>query len=214
MKKFFVTGTDTDVGKTFVTRLLLAKAKQSGFKAIAIKPVSAGSDDAILLQKDNSLLLPNEVVNPIYLQNPLSPHIAAAKENKQLTASSIYSACQAAMKYPVDYFFVEGAGGWLVPINRQETMADLAMQFNIPVILIVNMRLGCLNHALLTIENILSKQLTIAGFIANQSQAQTQEAFSENVATLQQRIKAPLLGVVPYSINKDISLLSDLLTLP
>jgi dethiobiotin synthetase len=214
MKKFFITGTDTDVGKTFITRLLLAKAKHLGKTALAIKPISAGSDDAIFLKHESSIQLPDEIINPIYLQNPLSPHIAAAIENKHLQVFDIFKACEHALQTTTDYLFVEGAGGWLVPINDHETMADLAKQFNMPVILVVNMRLGCINHALLTVENILSKQLPIAGFIANQTQEKTQEAVAENIATLQQRIPAPLLGIIPYSINKEFYSLTDLITLP
>ncbi len=214
MKKFFITGTDTDVGKTFITRLLLAKVKNMHQTALAIKPISAGSDDAIFLQQENSIMLPYETINPVYLNEPLSPHIAASREQKKLNAATIYSACLDALQHAVDYLFVEGAGGFLVPINDHETMADLAIQFNMPVILVVNMRLGCINHALLTVENILSKQLPLAGFIANQTQEKTQDAFAENIATLQQRIPAPLLGVVPYSINKEFCPLTDLITLP
>ncbi|MGA2655529.1 MAG: dethiobiotin synthase [Gammaproteobacteria bacterium] len=214
MKTFFITGTDTDVGKTFITRLLLAKVKQTGQTALAIKPISAGSDDAVFLQKESSLQLKDEIINPIYLQQPLSPHIAAKLEHKHLQAEDIYQACKSALQNPVDYLFVEGAGGWLVPINDKETMADLAVKLQMPVIIVVAMRLGCLNHSLLTVDNILSRQLNIAGFIANQTQATPQTALNDNIATLQQRIPAPLLGVVPYSINKEPASLIEHITLP
>lgn len=213
MKKYFIAGTDTDVGKTFITRLLLAKVQQQNHTALAIKPISAGSDDAVFLQNESSILLPYETINPFYLHAPLSPHIAAAREDKQLDAQTIYLACKKTFEYPVDYLFFEGAGGWLVPINETQTMADVACLLNIPVILVVSMRLGCLNHALLTAEHILSKNLPLAGFIANQTQAHTQEAFSENIATLKQRIPAPLLGIIPYSINKEPATLTENITL-
>jgi dethiobiotin synthetase len=214
MKKFFVTGTDTNVGKTFITRLLLAKAKHDGKTALAIKPISAGSDDAVFLQRESSMQLSDEIINPIYLQNPLSPHIAAAMENKHLQAAEIYSMCKHALQTPADYLFVEGAGGWLVPINDKETMADLAEKLQMPVIIVVAMRLGCLNHTLLTVDNILSRHLPIAGFIANQTSAIPQTAFNDNIKTLQQRIPAPLLGIIPYSINKEPASLIEHITLP
>lgn len=213
MKKYFITGTDTDVGKTFITRLLLAKVKQQHKSALAIKPISAGSDDAVFLQKESSIVLPYDTINPFCLRAPLSPHISAAREKKNLDAHTITNACEQVYQYPVDYLFIEGAGGWLVPINETQTIADVACALNIPVILVVSMRLGCLNHALLTAENILSKNLPLAGFIANQTQEHAQEAFAENIATLQQRIHAPLLGVIPYSINKEPSTLTEFITL-
>jgi dethiobiotin synthetase len=214
MKKFFITGTDTDVGKTFITRLLLAKVKQAHMRALAIKPVAAGVDDATLLQQESSILLPYETINPVLLRAPLSPHIAAQREHIHLDADQMSTLCERVYTYPVDYLFLEGAGGWQVPINDTQTMADIAQKLNLPVIIVVAMRLGCLNHALLTVENILAKNLSIAGFVANQSQAIQQEAFAENIATLEQRIPAPLLGIIPYSINKDILSLTQWITLP
>ncbi len=223
MKNFFVTGTDTDVGKTFVTRLLLAKAKQMNFSALAIKPVACGgvqtfdgfkNEDAIFMQAENSIVLPYEAVNPFLLQSPLSPHIAAKLEATHLDADEIVRTIMQAYQYSVDYLFFEGAGGWQVPINDTQTMADIAKKLAIPVIVVVAMRLGCLNHALLTVENILSKNLPIAGFIANQTQKIPQEALAENIATLANKIPAPLLGVIPYADNSERSELTDLIQLP
>src|ERR1041385_7989154 len=116
MKKYFITGTDTDVGKTFITRLLLAKVKQSQMRALAIKPLAAGIEDASLLQQASSILLPLDIINPFLLQDPISPHIAAAREGRHLDADEISAACAQAYTYPVDYLFFEGAGGWMVPI--------------------------------------------------------------------------------------------------
>lgn len=223
MKKFFVTGTDTDVGKTFVIRLLLAKAQKAHLKALAIKPVAAGvienhhpfkNEDAFFLQQESSLALAYEMINPFLLHRPASPHIAAQEEHVHLDADEICTACKMAYQYPVDYLFFEGAGGWHVPINETQTMADVAEKLRLPVILVVGMRLGCLNHALLTTDHILNKNLSIAGFVVNQIQEQKQHAFEENIATLQHRIPAPLLGVISYSINKDIPSLTHLITLP
>ncbi len=214
MKKYFITGTDTDVGKTLITRLLLAKAKQLSQTALAIKPVAAGVGDATFLQQESSILLPYEIINPFLLQAAISPHIAAQREQIQLDARTISTACERAYRYPVDYLFFEGAGGWQVPINTTETMADVVQHLNIPVIIVIAMRLGCLNHALLSVDHILNKNLTIAGFVANQAQEAVQEAFAENIATLQQWIPAPLLGVIPYSINKDIHTLTHSISLP
>jgi dethiobiotin synthetase len=223
MKKYFITGTDTDIGKTFIIRLLLEKVKQAKMRALAIKPVAAGTietpeglknEDAAWLAQESSLLLPYEIINPFLLSAPLSPHISAAREHVYLDAKKISAACKATYQYPVDYLFIEGAGGWHVPINDTQTMADVAEQLDIPVIVVVGLRLGCLNHALLTVDHILNKNIPIAGFVANQIQATPQEALAENIATLQQRINAPLLGVIPYSINKEIPALTDFITLP
>lgn len=223
MQKYFITGTDTDIGKTFITRLFLAKAKLQQKTAIAIKPVACGTistpagiknEDVAFMQNENSVILSDTQINPFLLQAPLSPHIAAAQENIILSAEAISQACEDAQQYTVDYLFCEGAGGWLVPINAQETMADVAIKLKMPIILVVGMRLGCLNHALLTVENILQHQLPLAGFVANQITATSQECLAENIATLTARIPAPLLGTIPYSINKDIHALAHLIQLP
>lgn len=215
MKKYFITGTDTDVGKTFVTRLLLDKVKKENQQALAIKPVAAGdTNDATFFQNESSIALPFEVINPFLLSAPLSPHIAAKQEGIHLNVDLLCAACERVYAYPVDYLFIEGAGGWQVPINATQTMADVAQQLNLPVIIVVAMRLGCLNHALLTAESILNAGLPIAGFIANQVQAQAQDAFKDNLDTLKARMRAPLLGVIPYSINKEITCKSHCVTLP
>ncbi|HLF66385.1 MAG TPA: dethiobiotin synthase, partial [Gammaproteobacteria bacterium] len=140
MQKYFITGTDTDVGKTFITRLLLAKVKQSHLKALAIKPVAAGglataegfiNEDVACYAQENSLTLPYKMINPYLLNTALSPNIAAQQDNILLDAKTIAAACTPLYAYPVDYLFVEGAGGWQVPINATQTMADVAGMLNI-----------------------------------------------------------------------------------
>lgn len=204
-KVFFVTGTDTHVGKTCVTAGFLQLAKQQGLSSLGLKPVAAGceetqeglrNEDALLLQSVSSLQLPYEQINPIALRAPLSPHIAAQHERRILSADRLAGFCRGSFRL-ADFTLVEGAGGWRVPINSSETMADLARILNLPVILVVGMRLGCINHALLTVEAIRQDGLSLAGWVANQLDPQML-AFEENLHTLRQRIPSPCLGVVPF----------------
>ncbi len=217
MQKYFITGTDTDVGKTLITRILLTKVKQQGLKALAIKPLAAGgvttmqgfqNEDATFFQQESSLQLPYTVINPYLLQDALSPNIGAQRYDRILDAKEISQTSAKAYHYPVDYLFIEGAGGWQVPINATQTMADVAQALNIPIIMVVGMRLGCLNHALLTAAQIRSQNLVLAGFIANQITPTPQTAYEENIATLITHLKVPLLGKVPYSINNNIAALT------
>ncbi len=204
-KKFFVTGTDTEVGKTFVSCAILEKAKQANLQTGALKPIAAGgfddegiikNEDAVALSNAMTLTLPYQSINPVILKEPIAPHIAAEKEGKKLSASRLHGFAQGALLNRADFWLVEGAGGWFVPLNQRETLADFAVQLNVPVILVVGVRLGCLNHALLTAQAIAQSGLPLAGWVANclDSEAAYTE---ENIETLKGRIRAPLLGVVP-----------------
>jgi dethiobiotin synthetase len=204
-KTFFVTGTDTDVGKTQITAGLLHLANTQGLSTIGLKPVAAGCEkteqglrnqDALLLQAISSVKLPYEQINPITLIEPVSPHIAAQKEKRLLSADRLSGFCRSSFRM-ADFTLIEGAGGWRVPINPSETMADLVRVLQVPVILVVGMRLGCLNHALLTIEAIRQDGLPLVAWVANCVDA-NMRALDENIQTLQQRIPAPCLGVVPF----------------
>ena len=156
----FITGTDTEVGKTAVSCALLQAANALGLKTAAIKPVAAGCDkegkneDALLLQAAMSLELPYEQVNPIALQAAIAPHIAAREEGRQLSASRLAGMCRGVMLGGADFVVIEGAGGWRVPLGARETLADVAIQLEVDVVLVVAMQLGCINHALLTAEAI------------------------------------------------------------
>jgi dethiobiotin synthetase len=205
-KHFFVTGTDTAVGKTLITAALLRHARDFGLRAVGVKPVSAGcsrangqlvNDDALLLQRYASVPLEYTQVNPVALEPAMAPHIAARRAGMDLRANALAAAIARVADQGHDVVLVEGAGGWLVPLNDTETMADVAVTLGYPVILVVAMRLGCLNHALLTTKAIKAAGLHLAGWVAN-STGPAMEAFDENLQTLEQRLPALRLGTVPY----------------
>jgi dethiobiotin synthase len=146
----------------------------------------------------NLLIKTINQINPICFKPPIAPSIAANLEGRMLTAQTVWDACQPALKTPADVVLVEGVGGFCVPLNNQETCADLAKKFNFPVILVVGLRLGCLNHAILTYQAILQANLQIAGWVANHIDP-TMEMVAENIETLKQFLKAPYLGFVPFN---------------
>jgi dethiobiotin synthetase len=205
-RKFFIAGTDTDCGKTFVSCVLLRAAAQQGFSTIGMKPVAAGAvqtdvglrnDDAMKLQNASSLPLSYEQVNPICLSAAVSPHLAAAQAGKRLQVQRIAGFCQGVLMKRADLTLIEGAGGWRVPISEREFMSDLARALNLPVILVVGMKLGCLNHALLTAEAIVRDGLTIAGWIATQRDPDM-ALLEENLQTLRDAMPFPCLGSIPF----------------
>ena len=202
---FFVTGTDTDVGKTFITSALLGLARGRGLRCIGMKPIAAGcrleagrlrNDDALALISASATTLDYETINPIALAPRIAPHIAAAQAGRTLRATDLTAHCRAVMAQDVDLLLIEGAGGWLVPINGTETLADVCLELQAEVILVVGMKLGCLNHALLTAAAIEQAGLHLAGWIAN-SVREAMPLLDENVDTLRARLRAPCLGVVP-----------------
>ena len=205
MTGFFVTGTDTEVGKTLVSGALILKLREQGKKVIGFKPVVAGtyqSSSGNILNEDletlriASQLAPGQLsLSPYVLDMPVAPHLAAANKGIALNLSIIMQAFDESQKHS-DSLVIEGAGGFLVPLNDNEDLADLAQQINLPIILVVGMKLGCINHALLTQEAIKARGLKIAGWIAN-SLATEMLLLKENIATLQARIDAPFLGHIP-----------------
>jgi len=205
MNGYFITGTDTGVGKTLVSLALMHTLQAQGRRVAGFKPVSAGctntasglrNDDAMKLQQAGSVDFPYETINPYAYHPPIAPHIAAQSIGDSISIEKI-CACYKKLAGEVDLVIVEGAGGWLVPINEKETMADIAARLDLPVILVVGLRLGCLNHALLSVESIQKKGLVLKGWIANHISPNMAKS-AENVDTLAQRIAAPLLGVIPY----------------
>lgn len=209
-KHYFVTGTDTEVGKTQVACALLQAAAQASLKTVGLKPIAAGAEeqggvwvneDALALQEAASVKLPYASVNPVLLKEPMAPHIAAEREQKRVTVSQLAGFCRGTlMTAGADFALIEGAGGWRVPVNPRETLADLAKELNHPVILVVGMKLGCLNHALLTAEAIQRDGLSIAGWVANRIDPDM-TVFDENLATLERMMPAPLIGVLPHLSN-------------
>lgn len=207
-KTFFIAGTDTDVGKTLVAAGLLVAAKNHGLTTAALKPLAAGCEktesglrnaDALLLQSVITQPLVYEQINPIALESAIAPHIAAQQEKRILSADRIAGFCRGSLNQ-ADFTLIEGAGGWRVPLNPQETLADVAKILRLPVILVVGVRLGCINHALLTVEAIRNDGLPLAGWIANCIDADM-PALHENIHSLSARIPAPCLGVIPWLAN-------------
>lgn len=202
---YFVTGTDTGVGKTLVTAALLHLAAQQGRKAFGLKPVAAGcestpqglrNEDALLLQAHSSVQMPYEQINPIALRAAKAPHIAAVEESRRLSLDRLVGLCRGTLMQPADLRLIEGAGGWRVPLNDRENLSGLAMQLQTPVILVVGLRLGCLNHALLTAEAIQRDGLALAGWIASEIDPDM-DSKAENIATLKTQLRAPCMGVIP-----------------
>jgi len=213
MKRYFITGTDTDCGKTYVTATLLQYLKQQDKKALAIKPVASGcseegseliSADALYLSSHNGDF-PHEIC-PWRLRLPISPHLAAEHDGVTLSAHALADFCQDEKFSEFDYLLVEGAGGLLVPLNAQETWVDFLKYSKMPVILVVGMRLGCINHALLTALALKQHDIECAGWIAN-CLAKDMRALSENIKTLTDKMQPPLLATIPYDgLAKDVTI--------
>ncbi|MGB0495741.1 MAG: dethiobiotin synthase [Kangiellaceae bacterium] len=204
-KKYFITGTDTDVGKTLVTCALIQQFQEQGLSVIATKPIAAGCElidgqlknaDALKIIQSLNHSVPYELINPVTLKSPIAPHIAADDENKTLSVNTLQSKCSN-NQVEEDYLLIEGAGGWLVPLNAEETIADYVKAEGFGVILVVGMKLGCINHSLLTIESIRAKGLNLVGWIANCVDNEMM-VLDHNIQSLIERIDAPLLAIIPF----------------
>jgi dethiobiotin synthetase len=204
MRGLFVTGTDTGVGKTLFSTALLLRLGAEGIRAAACKPVAAGcrreggqwvNEDAALLAAAAPHGAALATVNPVALEPAIAPHIAAAEAGVALEPGALVAACHAAGQ-GAEFLVVEGAGGWRVPLSASATLADVAIGLGLPVVLVVGLRLGCLNHALLSAEAIRADGLQLAGWVANPL-AVAMPRLEENVATLAARLDAPLLARLP-----------------
>lgn len=217
-QSYFLTGTDTEIGKTFITCTLLQRAQKQGLKAAGIKPIAAGTDalgkneDVEQIRAASNVPLPNAILNPYCFKAAIAPQLAATEENISIDFATIQTACRHASAQ-ADIVIVEGVGGFRVPLGVDRDSADLAVLLGLPIILVVGMRLGCINHALLTIEAILQRGLTMAGWVANRIDP-AMARFDENLATLQSLISAPLLGVVPHLPQGDTRAAADFVKLP
>ncbi|SFL84326.1 dethiobiotin synthetase [Nitrosomonas nitrosa] len=203
---YFVTGTDTGVGKTLVSCALLHAFALAGKTAIGMKPIAAGCEagkwlDVEQLIAASTVSAAREWINPYALVPPIAPHIAAKQAGVTIDLAVIQQAFYALQK-TADRVIVEGAGGFLVPLGDRYDTRDLACALGLPVVLVVGLRLGCLNHALLTAEAIQASGLPLAGWVANQIDP-AMASLAENVDTLQQRLAAPLLGVLPFREQPD-----------
>lgn len=201
----FVTGTDTGVGKTLVSAALVHKLATADLRAAGMKPLAAGAElregqlwneDVAMLSAQSSVSLPVELVCPLMFREAAAPHIAATLEDRSIDIPTVTDAFRQ-IAAEVDALVVEGVGGFRVPLNDDLDTADLAVEMQLGVILVVGLRLGCLNHALLTAEAIASRGLTLVGWVANQiDPAMPHQA--ANLDALSQRLPAPLLGVVRW----------------
>ena len=213
---WFVTGTDTEVGKTFATCALLLALKKQGHRAVGMKPVAAGTDahgkndDVEQLKAASDVSAPPELINPYLFQPAIAPHIAAAEAGVAIDIERI-AAAFLRLRETADAVLVEGVGGFLVPLGGDCDSADLAARLGLPVILVVGLRLGCINHALLTCQAIAACGLPLAGWIANRIDPDMQR-WEENLAALRERIDAPLLGVIPPASTPEEA--ANLLRLP
>ncbi len=202
---FFVTGTDTEIGKTTIAAGLLHGARLAGLSTAAAKPVASGcvrtvdglrNDDALALLGECTLALRYEEVNPLAFEPAIAPHLAAREVGVLLDVAALQGPVQAILDKHADFTLVEGAGSWRVPLAGQASLSDLAVALQLPVILVVGVRLGCINQALLTAEAILRDGLTLAGWVANLVDPHTSR-LEDNLATLAERLPAPCLGYVP-----------------
>jgi len=220
IKTYFVTGTDTEVGKTVASCALLQAANAQGFNAIGYKPVASGSEqtpeglrnnDALLLQANSHVKLPYSMINPIVFEAPTSPHIMSEKMGLPIDFSVINQGLLDIQRQG-DWVLVEGAGGWYTPLSTEKTYADWVVEQQLPVILVVGVKLGCINHALLTLEAIHAAGLLVAGWIANEVEpAGAYQA--EYLATLKRMINPPCLGILPYQPELNESTLGQYLDL-
>ena len=204
---YFVTGTDTGVGKTLISCALLHAFAAQGLRVAGMKPVAAGCDDddhnedAKQLRAACNILASYGQINPYNFYHPIAPHIAARHVGISVNFERILTSFRE-LAAQADVVVVEGVGGFKVPLNDKQDTADLAQQLELPVILVVGMRLGCLSHALLTADAIAAYGLRLAGWVANVVNAHM-PALRDNIAALEQRLNGPLLGVVEYQALPD-----------
>ena len=203
---FFITGTDTDAGKTTISVGLLCAAQQLQRSTLAMKPVASGCEhsaqglrnsDALALMAQSSVQLPYAQVNPYAFAPAIAPHIAAQEAGVELGVTALYQAAQGVLQAGADITLIEGAGGWRVPISATEFLSDFAIALNIPVILVVGIKLGCINHTLLTAQAIRQDGLQLAGWVANIIDPNCAR-LDDNLATLELHMNAPCLAQVPY----------------
>ena len=219
-KAYFITGTDTGVGKTLAACALLQAFVKQGHKVVGMKPVAAGCveapaglccEDVENLRAASNVVAPQEWVNPYALISPVAPHIAAEQAGVEVNLEQIDRSFRQ-LSEMADVTVVEGVGGFVVPLNDRQDTADMAEMLGLPVILVVGMRLGCINHALLTAQAIRHKGLRLAAWVANRIDPDM-SAFDENLRALETRLAAPLLGVIPYQAEFNPAAASGLMDL-
>ncbi|MBO9535537.1 dethiobiotin synthase [Herbaspirillum sp.] len=215
---FFITGTDTGVGKTLVSAALIRLFVQRGIKVAGMKPVASGAfrdgadwrnEDVEMLRAQANVSLPLATINSYLMKEATAPHIAAQAEGIRIEPEHI-ERCYREIRRVADAVIVEGAGGFVVPFNDRVNSDDLAAWLGLPVILVVGIRLGCINHALLTQRAIAGRGLHLAGWVANAIDPQEPQA-DAMIASLRQRIDAPMLGSLPWRDGMDAAMAAELL---
>ncbi|MCX7084330.1 MAG: dethiobiotin synthase [Methylococcales bacterium] len=208
---FFITGTDTNVGKTWATIALIRYFKKLGKVVVGMKPVAAGcelnnrNEDALLIQTNASVQVPYDLINPYAYEQAVSPHIAGI--NNPVEFGKVIE-CYAALKEMADVVIVEGAGGWYAPLNAQQDISDLAITLGLPIILVVGIKLGCINHAKLTYQAIKQSGTICVGWIAVCVDADMLNT-DENIDTIKHLMPVPLLGVLPHTPKADFDFLAE-----
>lgn len=204
-RSVFITGTDTGIGKTLYSRLLLQSLNAAGLRTAAMKPIASGAqtvagelrnEDAVMLQQTANITCDYKCCNPYCFAPAIAPHLAAKQAGVEIDIAVIRNAYSHLLSH-ADVTVVEGVGGWLVPVNQQHSVADLVETLQIPVILVVGLRLGCINHALLTAENITRRGVRLIGWVANIIEPDMLN-LQENIEAIRQRIQAPLLDVIDF----------------
>jgi dethiobiotin synthetase len=217
-QSWFITGTDTEIGKTWCTLALIQHFKNQGLRVAGMKPIASGchrskagfrNRDAKQILKLSGLDVPYEWVNPYAFAPPIAPHLAAAQAGQTIEISNIINKYQQ-LAAQADTVVIEGVGGWRVPINATQSLKELVHAMEVPVILVVGLRLGCINHALLSAETIIRDGCTLAGWIANPIDPDFDGQGS--IDTLSERLKVPLLAQMPCLAYQDIPLLAEAIT--
>ncbi len=203
MYSVFITATDTDAGKTYVSQLLLQGLQAQGKRVLGLKPVAAGVDadglnaDAKILQANSDGAPAYETINPLLLAAPVAPHLAAQQLGLSLEVSVLDQQWAQSQQLAADFCLIEGAGGWLLPLSEQVYLADWVIARQLPVILVVGMKLGCLNHAMLTARELQRSGVTVLGWVANCVDPEML-LLQENIADLSLRLPWPRLAILPY----------------
>lgn len=219
-KTYFVTGTDTGVGKTIAAAAILEAAKAAGKRTIAMKPIASGcnqtdqglrNEDALMLQAAITEELAYDSINPIALEPAIAPHVAAQQAGKNITAQRLVGFCRGLQIRPADLMLVEGAGGWRVPLNDRESYSAVPRELGLDVILVVPLKLGCINHAMLTAEAIRADGLFLAGWVANHPEAEVMDCEQETLNYLSTHLGAACLGVLPWMESTPVARLPEVL---
>lgn len=214
-KKFFITGTDTNVGKTFVSCILLKKAKNFGFKSVGYKPISSGitikncaqkfNQDAYLLKKHSFNNFSLKDINPINFKQSIPPHIASKLNKKKISFQKMSNGLKNVSKN-ANWILIEGAGGWHTPLSNKKNFSDWVIFEKLPVLIVVAIKMGCINHAILTKNAIINSKLKCLGWIANHIYNKNEIYYKEYISYLKKTLKIPFLGEIKFFKNKKINI--------